>query len=487
MKTITFVSFERHYYDRHQFYYLSAYLKSKGFKVCFISENRFNAAIKRLKTDKPDLLGYSTFSNNGNVYIEFDKFQKNILGIKSIIGGPGAIFNPEFFINTTIDAVCVGEGEDALIQYLQTDGISANNVIVNGNISTLQYNPLVDLDRLPFPDREIVYNEEPYLKIMKYRMFLSGRGCPYGCSYCHNHIFNKRFKNCGKVVRKKSVNYFIEEIKRVNVKYNPRLIVMQDDTFIIDRKWLFEFCERYKKAVKKPFACNVRANLVDEEVVKNLKEAGCICCVWSIESGNDYLRNTILKRNMSREQIMNTADLLNKYGIKHRIGNIIGIPHETYATIRETIELNIRCKPHLALANTLVPYPHLEISEYAIKSGYLKPNYYNALPGTFWNMSILNFSHKEKIKFLKTMYLFPLFVNTPWLYKNLMVRKILYRIPAMLLKYIHVLTDMFKMLTLYPFGAGFSDILAIVAKYFKYTITWKIPKYTKANVKSRSF
>lgn len=473
MKSITFVSFERHYYDRHQFYCLSAYLVSKGFRVSYISENRFDRVIKRLKVDKPDLLGYSAFSANATIYIQFDRFQKNILGIKSIVGGPGAIFNPEFFQNTTIDAICIGEGEDALIQYLQTEGILANNVISKSNISPVQYNPLVDLDRMPFPDREIVYNEEPYLKKMKYRMFLSGRGCPYQCTYCHNHIFNERFKGCGKTVRKKSVDCFIEEIKQVDTKYNPNLIVMEDDTFIIDRQWLFEFCTKYRKSINKPFACNIRANLVDEDIAKVLKEGRCICCVWSIESGNDILRNKILKRNMTKEQIINTANLLNKYGIKHRIGNIIGVPHETYTTVQETIELNIRCKPNLALAYTLVPYPGLEITKYAVASGYLDPKDIDTLPDVFESMTILKFSLKDKIEFFKTVYLFPLFVNIPMLYRNLTVRRMLYLIPMILLKYIHAFIDMYKMFTLYPFSASFYEVTTIVMKYLKYSVSHK--------------
>ncbi len=480
MKSITFISFEQHYYDKHQLYCLAAYLKSKGFQVSYINESRFDKAIARLQADRPDLLGYSTFSANNILYAEFDKFQKSITGIKSIVGGPGAVFDPEFFSNATIDAICIGEGEEALVQYLQTDGKSANNVIVNGNNSDLEYNRLIDLDQVPFPDRDLVYNEEPCFKRKKYCMFLSGRGCPYQCTYCHNHLFNKRFKGCGKIVRKKSVDYFIEEIKQVDAKYNPNLIVMQDDTFIIDKHWLFEFSEKYRKIINKPFTCWVRADLLNEEVVKALKAGGCISCAWSIESGNDVLRNKVLKRNMTREQIINAGDLLNKYKIKQRIGNLIGIPHESYANVQETIELNIRCKPNFAIAYTLIPYPHLEITDYALKSGCLKPDYINEVADVFTSMTILNFSQEDKIKYLKTVYLFPLFVNNPVLYKNLMFRKILYKMPGILLKYVHALVDMYKMATLYPFGARVSDIATVVVKYLRCSITRrKLPKSQK--------
>lgn len=471
MKSIAFVSFERHYYDRHQFYCLAAYLKSKGFEVSYISGTRFDQVAERLRTIRPDLLGYSTFSANAETYIAFDAFQKGHLGIKSIIGGPGAIFAPSTFSKSTIDAVCIGEGEEALAQYLESDGMDAGNVVTTkAPVKPVKLNNLAELGSLPFPDRSLVYSEEAYLKNMKYRMFLSGRGCPFQCTYCHNNIFNKRFAQCGKIVRKKPVDYFIEEIGEVDSAYNPRLIVMQDDTFIIDRTWLSEFSGKYKRRIGKPFACNIRANLMDEEIVRYLKDAGCVCCVWSIETGNDNLRNTVLKRNMTAKQIIDTADLLNKYGIRHRIGNIIGIPHETYREVQETIELNIRCRPHLAIANTLVPYPNLEIADYAIRAGCLDPASLDNIPDVFISKSILNFPEGEKVKLLKTTYLFPLFVKFPVLYKNNILRNALYRLPNLFLKYIHAVTDIYGMATLYRFGATLDDIFNIIVRYLRYSV-----------------
>lgn len=472
MKSITFISFEQNYYDKHQFYCLAAYLKSKGFKVSYINENRFDKVMKRLDANKPDLLGYSSFSANSAIYIEFDKLQKKTFGITSIIGGPGAIFEPESFSNTTIDGICIGEGEYALEQYMQTDGNVANNMIIKGNNSLpVRYNPLIDLDKMPFPEREIVYDEEPYLKKMKYRMFLSGRGCPYRCTYCHNHLFNDRFKHSGKIVRKKSVDYFIEEIREVNVKYKPFLMVMQDDTFILDKMWLLDFCYKYKRIINKPFGCNIRANIVDEDIIRALKEGGCVCCNWSIESGNDNIRNKILKRNMTKEQIIHTADLLNKYGIKHRIGNLIGIPQETYDDVKETIELNIRCKPNLALANTLIPFPGLDITDYAIKSGWLCLNRTGDLPDVISSMTVLNFSRKDKGRLRKTVFLFPLFVHFPMLYRKLIFRNILYKIPTLVLKYSYAMIDMFSMANLYRFNATFADIVSIIVRYMRYSIS----------------
>ena len=103
------------------------------------------------------------------------------------------------------------------------------------------------------------------------------------------------FKGCGATIRKKSVDYLLEEIKDVKRRYPLKVVVFQDDTFILKRDWLLEFCERFPKEIGLPYTCNIRANLIDEETIKILKKGDCACVYWSIESGNDAIRNNLLK------------------------------------------------------------------------------------------------------------------------------------------------------------------------------------------------
>ena len=123
-----------------------------------------------------------------------------------------------------------------------------------------------------------------------------------------------------------------------------------------------EFCERFPKEVGIEYTCQIRANLIDEEIVSLLKESRCVLVTWSIESGNDHTRNKILKRNMSTDDILNTGRLLAKYKIPSRIGNVIGTPGESFDNILETLELNIESRPQLAMAWTFVPYPGLSLT-----------------------------------------------------------------------------------------------------------------------------
>ena len=117
----TFVDFSNNFFDRHAIYCLSAYLKSNGIETSYVNQGNFLKAIEKIKQIKPDLLLYSAYSSEIPLYIEFDKLVKKNLGLKSVIGGPGPTFDWKIIKNnnSTIDALCVGEGEYALVDFIK--------------------------------------------------------------------------------------------------------------------------------------------------------------------------------------------------------------------------------------------------------------------------------------------------------------------------------------------------------------------------------
>jgi len=466
----TFVDFSNSFLDRHAIYCLSAYLKDNGVEIDYVNQGNFSKAILILKQIKPDILLYSAFSSDIPRFVEFDKLVKKELGIKSIIGGPGPTFDWKVFKNSgsTIDALCVGEGEYALLDFIK-NGFSSSKNIITGNQNNLPsgYCPFVDLDRVSFPDRELVYKNDYVLRNMPSKQFLAGRGCPYMCTYCHNNILNKMFKSCGATIRKKSVDYLLEEIKDVKHRYPLKLVVFQDDTFILKKDWLLEFCERFPKEVGLSYTCNIRANLIDEQTIKILKESNCACIYWSIESGADSIRNNLLKRYMSREQILGTGRLLEKYKIPHRCGGIIGLPGEKFKEMLETLELNIEIKPEFGFASIFVPFPGLELTNYALEHDYLSEESLNNLPKNTHMHSVLNFTPEEKLKIQKLTYLYPIFVNYPKLYYNRRVRDLLFGLPAGVLHVFFNIYCGYKQSKLYKVKAPLLLKIAIVWRYLK--------------------
>lgn len=465
MPRVVFVDLLNNFYDQHGIYSLTAVLRQKGVDVHFIGERNFKKALDRIKKIKPDLLLYSAFSATIPVCCEFDKIAKNNLKVKSVIGGPGPTFDHKAIENSSIDAYCVGEGEFALVDFIEGGFRPAKNIFLNGEKAVCGFYPFVELDNLPFPDRDIVYSCDPTLKNTPSKQFLSGRGCPYECTYCFNHKFRNMFKDSGPEIRKKSVTYLLDEIRQVKSRYPLKNIVFNDDTFILDKKWFLKFCERFIKEIGLTYTCNIRANLMNEEVAKALSKSNCVGVNWSIESGNEFLRNVVLKRSMSREQILKTAGLLRKYNIPNRIGNVIGLPGENFNQMLETLELNISARPNLGLANIFVPFPGLELTKYAIEKGYYELKSNSVLPKDFFTKSVMNMSLSENKAIQKLMCLFPIFVNFPGLFLNAYLRKIMFSFPRFLLRGVYEIFYTIKMMNLYAVKTSFFQKYRIAMRY----------------------
>ena len=222
-----------------------------------------------------------------------------------------------------------------------------------------------DLDSLPFPDRALVYERDPIAARSKIKHFLTGRGCPYNCTYCFNHALSEIYRGKGKRFRQRSVDHVIEEIRWVRDRYPLEFVVFVDDTFVLSNEWLAEFAEKYpRQRSALPFFCNTRANLVTAEQVRLLKEAGCHSVSMGIETGNDRIRNELLKRRMSREQILEAARLIREGGLHFTTTNMIGLPTSTLEDDFETLALNVEARPSYAHVFIFQPYPRTELGEF---------------------------------------------------------------------------------------------------------------------------
>ena len=462
-----FVDFSCNFYDKHWVYSLGSCLLEKGIEVQYVNVRSFAKALKQIKAARPDLLLYSAYSFDIDTFIEFDRLVKQSLDVKSLLGGPGPTYDWHCHDGSTIDAVCIGEGEHALPEFVANGCSGGKNIVMRGESAPPGLLEWADLDSLPFPDRDIVYNVDRVVAVMNSRQFLSGRGCPYECSYCFNHAYNEMFKGCGEIVRKKSVDYLLAEIAGVKKKHPFAVVVFQDDTFIVDRRWFFEFCERFPDEVGLPYTCNIRANLMNEDVAKALKDSGCVAVNWSIESGNDHIRNDLLNRHMTREQILETGRVLNTCGIFHRIGNLVGLPGETYDQMLETLELNIAVAPSLGLANIFVPFPSLALTQYALDNGHLSPEACENLPRDFFTRSVMNIPESENVRIQKLMCLFPIFVRLPFLFRHSASRQALFALPRLVLRVLYEAFYVYMFASLYRVRSSWKAKVLMLARYIR--------------------
>ncbi|MFH1995925.1 MAG: radical SAM protein, partial [Candidatus Omnitrophota bacterium] len=165
------------------------------------------------------------------------------------------------------------------------------------------------------------------------------------------------------------------------------------------RKWRKEFCQRYKKDIGLPFGCLLRANVVDEEFIRLLKAAGCYRIEIGIESGNDYIRNDVMRRGMSNEQVIRAFALARSAGIETNAINIIGTPGEDEEMIWDTIRLNRLVRPTTSSVNIFYPYRGTKLGDDCFEKGLVDKNLY----GDFSNErreTVLNYPDAYKKKLL---------------------------------------------------------------------------------------
>ena len=355
---------------------LSATLKQTGHEVRICSPS-VSETEKMLDEFPADVIAYSIATGDHAFYIDFNRvIKKRHRKIYSVFGGPHATFNPHFITeNPDVDAQATGEADLTFVDFinsLESDNdyhltpnfhVRRHDEIYRNEVS----NHIENLDDLPFPDRNIIYDYYPKARNSKVKSFMSMRGCPYPCTYCHNHKFNELYKGKGKILRRRSVDNVVKEVLGVAKKYPLELVYFRDDSFNLGYDWIEEFSEKYGKLVKIPFVCTSHLNAMTEKVAKALKRAGCVTVEVGVETGSSRVRNEILKRHMKDKAVVEGLKILKSHGIKILSENILGSPGSTLEDDLETFTMNKKCKVDYVNAGMLQPMFGTEIYETAIK------------------------------------------------------------------------------------------------------------------------
>jgi anaerobic magnesium-protoporphyrin IX monomethyl ester cyclase len=179
---IVFVDLLHLFNAPHGIFSMTAVLRNIGVEVFFVGTRNFKTALTKVRDLKDDLLLYSSFASTIPSYIQFDKLVKEQMPVRSFFGGPGPTYDWPCLAQSTIDAVCLGEGEIASVEYIKTGFQPVHNIFHPGSTLPTEFCPLVDLNKLPFPDRSAVYTEDSLLRNSPSKQFLSGRGCPDDCT-----------------------------------------------------------------------------------------------------------------------------------------------------------------------------------------------------------------------------------------------------------------------------------------------------------------
>ena len=344
----------------------SAIAKSKGhITMMHIVSNPMLAAQYAIKSEA-DLIVFASITS-GNIEYVYGcaKEIKKICNIPIIVGGPHISLYHDQISMKDIDYLGIGEGEltfstllDHIEEKIEIESIPGIVYIRNSQriVNKPQY--VINIDELPVADRDLYYKYF-LLRKEKVRMFYSGRGCLYHCSYCCVPALNRIDPTCPPV-RKRSPANLINEIAEVEAKYGLKAAFFQDDSFLQDKTWLSKFLPAYKKAIDKPFMCMARAVDIDENTAILLAKYGCVGIGIGVETANEMTRIKVLNRFETNQQIINAINCLREKGIKVTTFNMFGIPGETILDTEETIALNQILKVDSAWGVLFQPYVNTE-------------------------------------------------------------------------------------------------------------------------------
>lgn len=229
---------------------------------------------------------------------------------------------------------------------------------------------LLDLNTLPFPARHLLNN-----KLYKrpdtdkpIGVILTGKGCRSECIFCPTKLFS------GNVARMRSPENILEEIDICVNKFGIKDFLFQSDNFSQDKDWAIELCRLIAgKGLKVNWGCTSRVNMIDREILHWLKKAGCWVISLGIESGN---RELLLKsrKGISLEQARGAVKLCKEADIKTFLYFMIGLPWETKATVRETIDFAKELDADFYEVHTAYPFPGTEFYKIAMDAELTREN-----------------------------------------------------------------------------------------------------------------
>ena len=340
----------------------------------------FRQALRAILKHSPDFVGFTatTASIFHAAKLATMVKQKN-KGIGTIVGGPHITAAPEETMRRfpSFDIAVLGEGEEVIVELL--DGLEkekdlsniAGLLIRRGKklIDTGLREPIRELDRLPIPAWDLLpgfprrYRPAPFrFKQLPAAMLLSSRGCPNQCIFCDRSVF-------GSFCRSHSPEYVFNLIKNLHDRYGIKEILFEDDTFFIFKERVKKLCQLLiKENLGITWSCAGRVNMVDWQLLKLMKKAGCWHISYGIESGDEEILKST-KKGITLNQVKKAVDLTEKARVSSKGFFILGHPNETKATMEKSIEFAKSLSLSDASFFKMTPFPGSELYQIAKKYG----------------------------------------------------------------------------------------------------------------------
>ncbi len=415
---------------------LGSYMVSKGVKVkiadCSVRE-QYEDYIKELAKDAI-LVGMGVMNAQIVSALEITKIIRSVNpNAKFVWGGAHSTLYPQQTINhKDVDFIVIGEGEEPLYNlYLAIknnttyENIKGIGFRENGQVKINPAQPLIDVNELPMIDWSLM--DEEMLELYRNnttQIFFpvsTSRGCPHRCTFCINVVTKNRWRG-------KSPEKVLDELFYVYHNLGITKIRFRDELFFVDK-------ERAKKILKGLIDRNIkiewhanckadyfRRGLIDEEMLKHIKESGCGELGIGAESGSQRMLD-LIKKDCTVEDVLNMVKICRKYGIRGNYSFMIGLPNETKKEMIETVKLikkikKIDSSSFIIGPQPYRPYPGGEMFDQAASLGWKEPQSLEGWAETYSEMVFAPtsklFPWVEDPVFVDNLLLYTKFASNTW-------------------------------------------------------------------------
>lgn len=362
--------------------FLAAAIRDQGYSVKIfdanVEKNPFDQLLIILNKYQPQVVGLSFTSLLANsAHHTAELIKKHNPNITILAGGYHPTVMPlEVIKDPNFDFVFIGEGEQSLFEWLeqyknqQTNFNQIKGLVFRLNDKIIQTEPrelIANLDDIPFP----AYNLLPIDKYSSlastrkpYVTFIRSRGCPFRCLFCGvQKMFGRRY-------RCQSPAKTISEIDILVRDFGIKEINFKDSDFLIDKTNVIEFCRLLiTRKYDLIWTCNARVDMINEEILKLMQQAGCRLITYGVESGSQEILNN-LKKDISLSQTEQAIQLTKKIGIRCALDIILGGIGETQATFKQTLSFIKKLNPDYVAFTYLTAFPGSELYAEALKNNW---------------------------------------------------------------------------------------------------------------------
>jgi len=395
--------------------YLAAVLEAEGYQPKIIDANalglNYLALKKELEKENPDIVGVTAITPMIYEAMATIKVTKESSpNAVTIIGGPHATFCPSEILEDCpeVDVICLGEGEETLIDLVRTvekrsDLRDVRGIVYRNNGHFFKTEPrllIKDLDRLPFPARHLLPMNRYTVFARSYPMIniVSSRGCPFNCAFCSSS------RIVGRYFRARTPQNVVDEIEQVTQRYKVNSFEFCDDTFTLDRGRVVKICEEIiRRGLDISWACSSRADLVTKDLLFRMKKAGCHLIFYGIESGSERILK-LMKKGETHAEMIKAVKITKEVGIETLGSFILGYPDETKSELLQTIAFAKKIGVDFAEFSIATPYPGTELYEIALNRNLLLTKDWSEYTAAKPVIKPLHFSVQELSQFFAKAY-----------------------------------------------------------------------------------